>query len=60
MAAWHLQHGHGEDTYAEELIAMAGPLETLRRLAKAEDYQFKRGFWATLRRRHAASASLKE
>ena len=46
-AAWHLHRGHGEDTYAEELLTQTAPISTLKRLAHTEDYQFQRGFWAS-------------
>ncbi len=51
VSAWHLHVGHGEDTYAEEILLNAASAETMRRLARKEDYQFKRGFWAELKRR---------
>ena len=51
FAAWHLHRGHGEDTYAEELLTQAAPISTFKRLAHAEDYQFQRGFWASCERR---------
>lgn len=49
-AAWFLQHSHGMDSLAEELMRTCGPLDTLQRLAREEDYRFKRGFWAELKR----------
>lgn len=50
FAAWHMHRGHGEDTYAEELLTQAAPISTFKRLARAEDYQFRRGFWASCER----------
>ena len=52
FAAWHLYCGHGEDTYAEELLMQFdGDIARWQRLARREDYHFRRGFWAGLRRR---------
>ena len=50
-AAWFLHAGHGEDTYAQELLDNMGPVQSLRRLAHAEGYEFKRGFWREVERR---------
>lgn len=51
-AAWFLNYMHGEDSFAEELLLELGPsIDALQRLARAEEYQFKAGFWSQLRRR---------
>jgi hypothetical protein len=45
-AAWWLHHAHGEDMYAELLMRESGPISTFQRLARREEYHFKRSFWA--------------
>lgn len=51
-AAWFLHRMHGDDQNAEELLLELGPsIDTLRRLARKEEYCFKRGFWQWLERR---------
>jgi len=52
-SAWFLHSGHGEDTYAEELLRESADIDVLQRLACREQYHFKRGFWAEIRRRQA-------
>lgn len=58
-AAWFLNRMHGEDGLAEELLLELGPsLPRLQRIASSEDYRFKAGFWATLKRRRARNQGL--
>ncbi len=49
-SAWWLHRSHGEDQLAEWLMNETAPISTFQRLARAEEYQFKRGFWARMRR----------
>jgi hypothetical protein len=44
-AAWWLHSGHGEDTYAADLLRESMSASTARRIARQQDYLFKRGFW---------------
>jgi hypothetical protein len=44
-AAWWLHSGHGEDSYAAWLLRESMPVDTARRMARKEQFQFKRGFW---------------
>jgi hypothetical protein len=53
-SVWWLHSAHGEDTYAEDLLLEtvgSACIERMRRLAIREQYHFKRGFWAELRRK---------
>lgn len=53
-AAWWLHHGHGEDTYAEDFLIEtfgANGIARTQRLAAREDYRFRRGFWAEVKRK---------
>jgi hypothetical protein len=53
-AAWWLQSGHGEDTYAKDLLIESvgrSGVASMQRLAAREEYRFRRGFWVGLRRR---------
>jgi hypothetical protein len=53
MAAWWLHRAHGEDSYAKDLLretfGLAG-IDEARRLARRESYDFRRGFWAEVKR----------
>lgn len=44
-AAWWLHYGHGEDSMAADMLVESMPALTARRMAREQDYQFKRGFW---------------
>ena len=58
-AVWWLHYGHGEDRYAEDILietvgASERGIDQMQQLARREQYGFKRGFWAKVRRRAAA------
>ena len=53
-AAWFLHRMHGQDTLAADLLLELGPSTAgLQRIARHEEYAFKRGFWADVHRRRA-------
>ena len=57
-AAWWLHSGHGEDTYAGDLILESigeQGVSTMRRLARTEQYRFKPEFWTALSKKAAQS-----
>lgn len=49
-AAWVLHSAHGQDSIASELLRGTASVDTFRRLARQEDYPFRRCFWADVRR----------
>lgn len=53
-AAYWLDRWHGEDRYAGDMLVEALGQKDLgyaQRVARAEEYRFRRGFWARLKRR---------
>ncbi len=48
--AWFLCSAHDQPSMATELLDGMGSVASLRRLARAEEFVFPRGFWAELKR----------
>lgn len=59
-AAWWLHSAHGLDSVAQEMLRNWGGRSGLRgmqQLARVEQYEFTRGFWAEALRTYASPAA---